>query len=385
MAEHTTCNRTGKCDWTMEAPSLKGVTSTNDDPDLCVLCASSLANDPDKKIYINMCCGKRACSACHDSVLVWFLSGTEYQCLLCSSTKGCNIGVLKKQAKKGHPWAQHYLGFCFDKGSHNLPKDPFEAVRWYKKAAGKNHPSAHIDLGCMYLRGKGCPHQDLAEAKRCAERALSLDAGIRDEVHKLLVCVGEGYLKLHKQCAIANLDDIGPAAHLADKAKAVLVPLANGGVVRAQVTLGVLLFNNREYIRSAKWYFAAAEQGDVDAIVGMCIVEIRDEKYPQARFWLTLASKHMKDYAKASLWNASAKKLRQTRDACGGCSDKLRHLRDACGGCGAALDGKTRKMCKGCKTYCYCDRQCQKLHWNRSEKGHRDECLEVEKLKDKMG
>lgn len=54
---------------------------------------------------------------------------------------------------------------------------------------------------------------------------------------------------------------------------------------------------------------------------------------------------------------------------------KLREMRNSCGGCGGALSGERRKYCRCCRTYCYCDEECQKQHW---ENGHREECKEVE-------
>ena len=36
-----------------------------------------------------------------------------------------------------------------------------------------------------------------------------------------------------------------------------------------------------------------------------------------------------------------------------------------------------RKMCRRCRTYCYCSRECQELDWNRAIYGHREECMEV--------
>ena len=61
---------------------------------------------------------------------------------------------------------------------------------------------------------------------------------------------------------------------------------------------------------------------------------------------------------------------------------QLRRLRNNCGGCGVDLDGDRRQYCRQCKTYCYCSRECQKLHWNRiGEGGHAHECKKVQCLK----
>ena len=52
-----------------------------------------------------------------------------------------------------------------------------------------------------------------------------------------------------------------------------------------------------------------------------------------------------------------------------------------CGGCGAVLSGKPRKICKGCLTQTYCDRSCQKIHWNKKEASHREECEQLRSQK----
>ena len=62
----------------------------------------------------------------------------------------------------------------------------------------------------------------------------------------------------------------------------------------------------------------------------------------------------------------------------------LRSLRDICGGCGAEFEGKERKFCRACRAYCYCSRECQKMHWNRKKGGHREDCKGASELKQKM-
>lgn len=54
---------------------------------------------------------------------------------------------------------------------------------------------------------------------------------------------------------------------------------------------------------------------------------------------------------------------------------------DECGGYGVVLEGMTRKTCKNCSVFCNCSRECQKMHWNRQEGGHRDDCKRMVALK----
>ena len=92
---------------------------------------------------------------------------------------------------------------------------------------------------------------------------------------------------------------------------------------------------------------------------------------PEANFWFNLISKN--DLTPDDL----LQELMENTDRC------LRELRNSCGGCSIKLEGDRRQYCRQCRTYCYCSRECQKLHWNRTG-GHRSECMAVRALKEKM-
>lgn len=334
------------------APSLKGIVSTNDDPSLCALCPELFLGYCGESKRVTYCCGKEVCRACSASGR--FYDGVQAKrCVFCSAAPG-NLGMLKKHAKKGQPWAQHWLAGRYEAVAMN----EFEAARWYKKAAHNNHPLAAFNLSYCYFRGKGC-NQDLVKARRYAGTALQWGSDhLRENAYNLLVVIAMEYRRLFIDCKMQGA---------AVEAKSVLLPLAEAGGASAQHLLGCFLYELGEYISAIGWIESAAVQGDVDAI-RFCIMVSKDSGI----------------YAVANFWLKQCKKVRE--EDVGELFDTLRGLKNCCGGCGAALlDGKMRKMCKGCKTYCYCDRKCQKLHWNRLEDGHRVECLEVSGLKKKVG
>ena len=111
------------------------------------------------------------------------------------------------------------------------------------------------------------------------------------------------------------------------------------------------------------------------------------EHFALSKLWLSVACKTSSGFHSFMLVNDggtsngpmfwSSPKFKQCRDKL---RSKLREISDSCGGCGAALEGDTRKYCRGCKAFCYCSRDCQKLHWNRADAdgGHRTECKEAQ-------
>ena len=93
------------------------------------------------------------------------------------------------------------------------------------------------------------------------------------------------------------------------------------------------------------------------------------DRFAEAKFWIVVATR------------TDAKPLDAFADNIPNVQSSLRTLRQTCKVCGVSLNIDTRKLCKGCKAYCYCSRDCQKVHWNRSEDGHREECKKVMAMK----
>mmetsp|Transcript_33641 Transcript_33641/g.73784 ORF Transcript_33641/g.73784 Transcript_33641/m.73784 type:complete len:366 (-) Transcript_33641:1059-2156(-) len=349
------------------APSLKGITNANDDPKLCAVCSQPFPDGLYGEVSrMNLCCGKRACLECASSGRFLDRSVSRDRCLLCGFTKtgGGGMGTLKKHAKKGKPWAQVNLGHCFSSGDY-VPQSHFEAVRWFRKAASKGHPQANLALSAAYLGGEGCT-RDLDEARRYADLALALDSSLMKPVADALFSVGTEYFNSGAK----------------DKANLLLSFLAEGGHGKAQLALGRILFWDEDYERARHWFVEATLQGNLPeeqnffACLYASFSCIMVGQECEARFWFRFVSTREGMVRVLEPWNA--KRYEAVRL-------QLRILRMSCVVCAAALDGTTRKLCKGCKTYCYCSRECQERHWNLpGGGGHRAECLGVSELNRRM-
>ena len=337
------------------APSshpLKGIISTNDDPLHCATCSSAFPDGwyVDYSV-IHACCGKQVCHACNEANLV---DEKASRCLICKTMS--NIGTLKKHAKRGHAWAQSLLGQNYH-GGKQVNESYYDALRWYRKAASQGNPLALRGLSILYRKGRGGFERDLSTAVDYAERAMEIDPRLTKDANEILCDVADEYV-----------DD-----RQFDEAVAILQPLADEGMAKAEHNLANAYFRMNQKDIGLKWATAAALQGhDLSAYLAMwCCQLIEPTPLAQMRFWFGIARKRGED-------TSSARQV--TSDSV---CETLSDIRKKCAVCAIELDSDTRKLCKGCKTFCYCSRECQKIHWNRSKDGHRAECKEVTALEEK--
>ena len=342
------------------SPSLKGIVNTNENPHCCSVCLGPVALVGDA--LFNFCCGKIACGKCNDAGK--FYDKNADRCLLCNATSIGAIGIIKKQAKKGHAWAQNALAIRYGKGVQ-VTRSSYDAVRWLRKAAAKGHPGAMLNMSISCRLGEGCS-RDLAEARAWAEKAASIDGYFKDAAINELASVALTYEKDCKR----------------DEAQSTLSVILEMDIenvatdAATQYTLGRLYFNvDGDFSSALKWFSKCVMQGcDADAAycaMGCCL---NLQRYAEAKLWLSFASRARKDIP--DHWVEHVLHFQQD----------LRDLRQSCKVCSAPLDRSNRKLCKGCKgckAHCYCSRECQKVHWNRSGDGHREECKRVMGLKEK--
>ena len=344
--------------------SLKGITSTNDDPSRCAICSGPFPKGPYHSVSIlHGCCGKRVCDSCIDKFGILYRNN----CVKCGTDSARFDGLLKKNAKKGQAWAQETIGRYFyygDPRTSSFTKSYYDAIRWFRKAATNGHPLAMIFLGEMYANGFGC-ERDLTLARMNLERAISADAMVADAARESLVNVAELYQRGRDY----------------DTAISILLPLADLDVTLARHNLAIVFCNTGEYQKSLTIYSKMVSEGhsglvgvSVDALSCCAILG----KFPQARFWLSIATRNLHEVLSMQQETAHVfERVTLLRS-------NLREIRNGCGGCGAPLIGTMRKKCAGCRTYCYCSRDCQKMHWNRSGSAHREECKEVMELKENL-
>ena len=337
--------------------SLKGILNTNDDPFRCATCLES--TECGREVVIKYCCGKVVCMDCCKAGKN--IDRNSGRCLLCHATNIGSIGLLKKQAKRGHPWAQAQLGLESERGK-KLAQSHYEAVRWYRKAAAKGHPGAMLNLSFSCRQGEGC-NRDLAEAKAWAQKAARID-DFRDDSIGELALIGMQYYQSGKRdeaqstlSAILEMDTEKFATSLA-----------------TQYNLGRLYHRSGDDASALKLFSKCAMQGGYGAdAAACCAIECcwQLQRVAEAKFWLPFAKigEEIPDFLAGKVPDFQ---------------QHLRDLRQSCKVCSAPLDRSNRKLCKGCKAYCYCSRDCQKAHWNRSEDGHREECKRVTELEETL-
>ena len=354
---------------------LKGIVNSNDDPTRCAGCSASFQDLREVRATL-ICCGRGVCESCFD------VEEKLKHCPQCNvpmrGTSKEFAACLKKHSKKGHPWAQASLAILYIEGDE-IRQSISEARHWYCQAAKRGHPIAMRDLGKWFLYGRfGCP-VDLRQAQEYFEAGLKASKASHSCCYEFCQEGLVGVAKCHLE------------AKSFEKAKAMLLPLAEEGVGTAQEAFGDAILQDCEEGLSYHdcssalfWYSSAAfalEGGEAasGAALGAMICSSEGlPKYAQAKFWGRIIKKslrHPEINGEARIGRVKELVLLQR---------KLRGMRDVCGGCGAEFEGEERKFCRACRAYCYCSRECQKMHWNRKEGGHREDCKGASELKQKM-
>ena len=339
---------------------LKGIASSNDDPDQCALCNASIRSLNLGVTEMLPCCGKKICSGCPEEVA----RRSVKACSCCGVVKNPNKkslrGSIKKNAKAGAVWAQGIQGvYLYETGSC------VEGLRWLEKAAEGGHTGACYYLGRAMMDGNHGTPLNYGRAREYLERAMMLDDAFT------VSC----------RSALLELAEIHDGEGQTEAFYAILVPLANIGFSPAQARLAVRVFE---------------VENDPLAAYPLLKSAVLGAEHPhhisEAAYWAMECSGDLERFAIVKLFFPMASKSLYTGSK--SAEEKITRVnlmvatkkwlctfRKECATCGTALDRSNRKLCKGCRNHCYCSRECQKMHWNRKKDGHRAECKEAQELK----
>ena len=333
--------------------SLKGVFSTNEHPTHCAFCDKSVI----LRYLVKACCGKVICRGCSDSFVD--IRG-HLRCTACRTLVSRRMAIVKSEARLGKGWAQSFLGISLSEdGLHD------EAFKWYVQSAEKGNFDAFLSLSELYRRGDEVPRDlKLSEAYARKARSLNRDCGLSS--NRCLLSNALAYIGVKDfECANAILRGIAKETDESALDEDLIGRLA------------ARLWNAGEHQLSAEMYVRAfCYYGYIESAYSASYMFHRSGKQALSKLWLDVACKTKSLYKSVAIevtgeiktWPDYDKDRERIR------SD-LRELRNSCGGCRTALAGDRRKYCRCCRTYCYCNEDCQKKHWDG---GHRDECREVE-------
>lgn len=341
--------------------SLKGIVSTND-PSNCMLCSMDCLIDD--TFAFQHCCGKILCRDCGVSRSCSALDILgQYRCIFCNVRDLDRHLIRNKEANAGKPWAQCIVGTSF------VSKSPHESFGWFEKAAARGHPFAFIKLARLFASRDENFVLDLKLSAELAKKAYSMHSKTRVFANKTLCWVANEHM------AMGDMENAGAALRGYEKETD---PCAFNGKLDMTAAKIMLKTEANNLPIACKLLARAFSQGRIEAAeILFRAYNVRSE-YALSNLWLYVTGKLREAFGDLKL-NALLPDYTRAWDTI---QDKrkaeLREIRNSCGGCGAALEGDRRNMCRACRTYCYCSRECQKRHWNRSKDGHRVECLLVQ-------
>ena len=334
--------------------SLKGIVSSNDDPYSCHGCSNSLdLRDLMFWSRTSVCCGKMFCCDCAEAG-----KGPPAAGVACSS---CGVSTTRKRsqarAKEGYPWAQFALAWQLQRES------PVEARKLYRKAAEKGgHPFAFARLATFYRHGQRLNQTKVVE--------------LLEEAMVILLsseCMFDAYLS---SCITAMAEISSNIKDGLEMQHELLVPLASKGLRGAQYHLSMaIVYLEGDLSVALELSRKAAVQngaprlspGAPARLAAACCEEL--DRTVEGLFWdkqAAIANGHRSNKDLADIHS------------------ELCEMRKNCSTCGISLNSSNRKLCAGCKISCYCSRDCQKMHWNRPDDGHRDECKTIMKMVEEM-
>jgi TPR repeat protein len=172
------------------------------------------------------------------------------------SAKQKVIADMKEMANAGDVKSQVQLGLIYLTGD-GVRKDDVEAVKWLRKAADQDNPTAERYLAEMYFKGRGVP-ADNAEAVKWLRFAA--EQGDAESQHNL---------------AVMYIQALGIPKNLKEAAKW-MYKSAEQGLAAGQLGLGVLYENGEgvpeDPAEAVVWYRKAVAQDNAEAMNNLALL-----------------------------------------------------------------------------------------------------------------
>jgi TPR repeat protein len=211
-------------------------------------------------------------------------------CLILAGLVGAaedDLAALRAKAEAGDVQSQFQLGIRFTQG-YDVPKDIFEAVKWFTMAAENGHFWAQKRLGEIYRKGQGGLSVDGEKAVKWYR--LAAERGDEDAQYEL------GSMYDQADCVPKDAFEAVKWFRMA----------AEKGKVDAQWMLGLTYaFGTsvpKDGAEAVKWLRRAAENRHVGAqsVLGKIYAEGNGvpKDFVQAHIWLNIAGAQGDDFAK---------------------------------------------------------------------------------------
>ncbi len=224
---------------------------------------------------------------------------------------------IRQRAEEGHADAQLQLGGMYVTGK-GVPQDYAKAAEWYQKAADQTNAWAQIRLGRLYGRGLGVP-KDLQKAVELTRQAGDQgDAKIQNMIGWLIEypdhfgdlgldlaeaaywhheAAQQGHVESQEHLGIMYFFGKGVQRDFVEAARWLQEP-AKQGAMKAQRLLGTMYEEgqgvDKNLVEAARWYRKAADQGDEKAQIFLgsmyCFGDGVDKDMVEAAHWLRKAA-----------------------------------------------------------------------------------------------
>ena len=165
-----------------------------------------------------------------------------------------------------------------------------------------------------------------------------------------------------------------------DESKRILIPMHEAGNIYARLVLGKVYTDGKNFVAAEEMFSSCAMKGHfLPAFLAAIICQKGKGLLAKANVWRKFVSRNLGVIPASPTKKHAEEELRRFWG-------RFRELRMHCSSCGIPLDRSTRKLCRGCRTFCYCSTACQKLHWDDPDDSHKGECkaaqMLIESLKD---